>query len=80
MPDWIVVGAGTGGTSATIGRYLRYRRHAHPAVRRRSRELGLLPVLRQRTIATFETGASSRIEGSGGRGSSPRSCPAWWTA
>jgi cysteine synthase A len=25
-PTWIVVGAGTGGTSATIGRYLRYRR------------------------------------------------------
>src|SRR5947208_16705371 len=24
-PDWIVVGAGTGGTSATIGRYIRYR-------------------------------------------------------
>jgi cysteine synthase len=24
-PDWIVVGAGTGGTSATIGRYVRYR-------------------------------------------------------
>ena len=28
IPQWIVVGAGTGGTSATIGRYLRYRRHA----------------------------------------------------
>ena len=28
IPAWIVVGAGTGGTSATIGRYLRYRRHA----------------------------------------------------
>ena len=27
IPQWIVVGAGTGGTSATIGRYLRYRRH-----------------------------------------------------
>ena len=27
-PCWIVVGAGTGGTSATIGRYLRYQRHA----------------------------------------------------
>ena len=27
VPRWIVVGAGTGGTSATIGRYLRYRRH-----------------------------------------------------
>jgi cysteine synthase A len=25
VPKWIVVGAGTGGTSATIGRYLRYR-------------------------------------------------------
>jgi cysteine synthase A len=25
-PAWIVVGAGTGGTSATIGRYVRYRR------------------------------------------------------
>ena len=24
-PEWIVVGAGTGGTSATIGRYIRYR-------------------------------------------------------
>jgi cysteine synthase A len=26
VPTWIVVGAGTGGTSATIGRYIRYRR------------------------------------------------------
>ncbi len=28
VPRWIVVGAGTGGTSATIGRYVRYRRLA----------------------------------------------------
>jgi cysteine synthase A len=28
VPTWIVVGAGTGGTSATIGRYVRYLRHA----------------------------------------------------
>ncbi len=28
VPAWIVVSAGTGGTSATIGRYLRYRRHS----------------------------------------------------
>jgi len=27
IPTWIVVGAGTGGTSATIGRFIRYRRH-----------------------------------------------------
>ncbi|WP_433334515.1 PLP-dependent cysteine synthase family protein [Spirillospora sp. CA-294931] len=28
VPEWIVVGAGTGGTSATIGRFIRYRGHA----------------------------------------------------
>jgi len=28
VPRWIVCGAGTGGTSATIGRYVRYRRYA----------------------------------------------------
>jgi len=27
VPGWIVIGAGTGGTSATIGRFLRYQRH-----------------------------------------------------
>jgi cysteine synthase A len=27
IPRWVVVGAGTGGTSATLGRYIRYRRH-----------------------------------------------------
>ncbi len=28
IPAWIVCGAGTGGTSATIGRFIRYQRHA----------------------------------------------------
>lgn len=28
IPAWVVCGAGTGGTSATIGRFIRYRRHA----------------------------------------------------
>jgi len=28
IPAWIVAGAGTGGTLATLGRYVRYRRHA----------------------------------------------------
>lgn len=27
IPSWVVVGAGTGGTSATIGRYVRYQGH-----------------------------------------------------
>lgn len=63
-PAWIVVGAGTGGTSATIGRYLRYRRH-------NSR---LLVVDPERSVffdawRTADTGvvsdAGSRIEGIG---------------
>jgi len=28
VPSWIVCGCGTGGTTATIGRFIRYRRHA----------------------------------------------------
>lgn len=28
VPEWVVVAAGTGGTSATIGRFVRYRGHA----------------------------------------------------
>ena len=39
---WIVVGAGTGGTSATIGRFVRYRRFTTPGRGGRSRELGVL--------------------------------------
>jgi len=27
VPEWLVCGPGTGGTSATLGRYVRYRRH-----------------------------------------------------
>jgi cysteine synthase len=27
VPTWVVVGAGTGGTSATVGRYIRYQRY-----------------------------------------------------
>ena len=29
ISDWVVVGAGTGGTSATLGRYIRYRPELH---------------------------------------------------
>jgi cysteine synthase len=39
VPDWIVMSAGTGGTSATIGRYIRYR---HPPLRGRRGALRLL--------------------------------------
>ncbi|MGW0043762.1 PLP-dependent cysteine synthase family protein [Rhodococcus sp. NPDC003348] len=64
VPDWVVVGAGTGGTSATIGRYIRYRRHA-------TRLLVVDPE-NSAFIGGYETGSAdhrtgmpSRIEGIG---------------
>ncbi len=63
IPRWIVVGAGTGGTSATIGRYVRYQRHAtqlcvaDPA--------GSVFGQYHRTGDASITGAGSRIEGIG---------------
>ncbi|MEM7458543.1 MAG: PLP-dependent cysteine synthase family protein [Pseudomonadota bacterium] len=33
VPDWVVVGAGTGGTSATVGRFVRYRDKAFAKTR-----------------------------------------------
>jgi cysteine synthase A len=64
VPAWIVVGAGTGGTSATIGRYLRYQRH----------DTRLCVVDPEnsaffegwtRTDPSYSTGKASRIEGIG---------------
>jgi cysteine synthase A len=64
VPQWIVVGAGTGGTSATVGRYLRYQRL----------ETRLCVVDPENSAffggwvhrdPEFSTGAGSRIEGIG---------------
>jgi cysteine synthase len=64
VPEWIVVGAGTGGTSATIGRYLRYRRH--------STRLAVVDPENSAFLTGWATGAAdhttgmpSRIEGIG---------------
>jgi cysteine synthase len=63
VPRWIVVGAGTGGTSATIGRFVRFRRHPTQVC-----------VVDPERSAFFDswvendpsaTGAGSRIEGIG---------------
>jgi cysteine synthase len=64
IPEWVVVGAGTGGTSATIGRFVRYRRYDTR-----------LCVVDPENSAFFEgwakddmghtTGRASRIEGIG---------------
>jgi cysteine synthase A len=64
VPEWIVVGAGTGGTSAAIGRYLRYRRHGT--------RLAVVDPENSAFLTGWATGASghttgvsSRIEGIG---------------
>ena len=65
VPTWIVCGAGTGGTSATIGRYLRYQRHptrlcvADPVDSVFHRHYA------DPAVATLPAGCASRIEGIG---------------
>ena len=57
-------GAGTGGTSATIGRYVRYQRLLHQDLRGGPGELGLLPGLRRGRLVVRDR-LGSRIEGIG---------------
>ena len=64
IPDWIVVGAGTGGTSATIGRYLRYRRYPTRLCVVDPEHSAFFPAFTQGRLDVV-TGASSRIEGIG---------------
>lgn len=64
VPEWIVVGAGTGGTSATIGRYIRYRRYATKLCVVDPENSAFFPSYASgRPDVT--TGVSSRIEGIG---------------
>ncbi|WP_040685506.1 L-cysteine desulfhydrase Cds1 [Nocardiopsis baichengensis] len=64
VPQWIVVGAGTGGTSATIGRYLRYRRH-HTRLAVVDPENSAFFPGWTTGAADYATGMPSRIEGIG---------------
>ncbi|OBJ47638.1 PLP-dependent cysteine synthase family protein [Mycobacterium asiaticum] len=64
IPSWIVVGAGTGGTSATIGRYIRYRRHATRLCVVDPEKSAFFPAYAE-SRPDVTTGASSRIEGIG---------------
>ncbi len=63
-PEWVVVGAGTGGTSATIGRYIRYRRLATSLCVADPENSAFLPAWVSGDL-TVTTGVSSRIEGIG---------------
>ncbi|HEX5597010.1 MAG TPA: PLP-dependent cysteine synthase family protein [Micromonosporaceae bacterium] len=64
VPSWIVVGAGTGGTSATIGRYLRYQRHRSRLCVVDPENSAFYPAW-QTGDPTVTTGRGSRIEGIG---------------
>ena len=64
IPDWIVVGAGTGGTSATIGRYIRYRRHPTRLCVVDPENSAFFPAYSAGRCDVV-TGISSRIEGIG---------------
>ncbi|MGV0790480.1 PLP-dependent cysteine synthase family protein [Mycolicibacterium sp. XJ1819] len=64
VPEWIVVGAGTGGTSATIGRFIRYRRHATRLCVVDPENSAFFPAYAQRR-SDIVTDVSSRIEGIG---------------
>ena len=66
-PAWVVVSAGTGGTSSTIGRHIRYRQRGAPQTK-----LCVVDPERSVFFDAFQTGdrtlrisASSRIEGIG---------------
>lgn len=64
IPAWVVVGAGTGGTSATFGRYVRYMCHDTRIAVADPEHSAFLEGWRRGDRA-FETGLSSRIEGIG---------------
>ena len=75
VPDWVVMSAGTGGTSATIGRYIRYRNLAT--------RLCVVDVEHSVFYDAYRSGdldmtcpRGSRIEGTAVRGSSRRSLQA----
>jgi cysteine synthase len=64
VPAWIVVGAGTGGTSATLGRYVRYRRHP-TRICLADPENSVFHAFCASGDATLTISAASRIEGIG---------------
>ncbi|MBP2437267.1 PLP-dependent cysteine synthase family protein [Microbacterium amylolyticum] len=64
VPAWIVVGAGTGGTSATFGRYVRYHRHDTQLAVVDPEGSAFYEAWRTGDTG-YETGLGSRIEGIG---------------
>ena len=65
VPRWIVCGAGTGGTSATIGRFIRYRGHASRLCVADPEASIFHRHFADRTQIALPPGHGSRIEGIG---------------
>ena len=74
-PSWIVVGAGTGGTSATIGRFIRYRGHPTGLCVVDPENSAFFPAFAEGR-RDIDTGMSSRIEGIGRSRVEPSFLPA----
>ena len=64
IPSWIVVGAGTGGTSATFGRFVRYKRHDTKVAVADPEGSSFYEGWRTGNMG-YSTGVGSRIEGIG---------------
>lgn len=65
VPAWIVCGAGTGGTSATIGRFIRYQRHASALCVADPVNSVFHRHHADPSVTTLPEGCASRIEGIG---------------
>ncbi|MPV85401.1 PLP-dependent cysteine synthase family protein [Ostreibacterium oceani] len=67
IPEWVIVGAGTGGTSATIGRYIRYKPHLYKRTKLLVADVenSVFYPFYQTRDATLTAAVGSRIEGIG---------------
>ena len=65
VPAWIICGAGTGGTSATIGRYIRYQRHTTRLCVADPEHSVFHRHYADPTVTALAEGCASRIEGIG---------------
>jgi len=65
VPAWIVCGAGTGGTSATVGRYIRYQRHGTQLCVADPENSVFHRHYADSTVTSLPEGCASRIEGIG---------------
>lgn len=74
VPTWVVVGAGTGGTSATFGRYIRYQRYKTKLAVADPEFSAFYPAWKSKN-SDISTQRASRIEGIGRQRMEPSFIP-----